>query len=108
LETQFTVRSVGRPMRFASRHPGEQFIPRHYRCFSGQEICPTPLPTVPVDYDKRLRAVRRRRGLTQDALARGIGAAGKAVVYQWESRKPTPSPVLRQGVLELDGQPAPR
>jgi hypothetical protein len=109
LETQFTVRSVGRPMRFASQHPGERFVvPRHYRCFSGQEIGPTPLPTVPVDYDKRLRAVRRRRGLTQDALARGIGAAGKAVIYQWESRKRTPSPVLRQGVLELDGQPAPR
>ena len=58
LETQFTVRSVfGRPMRFASRHAGEQFIARHYRCFSGQEICPIPLPTVRDDYDKRLRAV---------------------------------------------------
>jgi DNA-binding transcriptional regulator YiaG len=109
LESEFSVRSVfGRPMRFASRHAGEQFIARHYRCFSGQEICPTPLPTVPDDYDKRLRAVRRRRGLTQDALARGIGAAGKAVVYQWESRKRTPSPLLWQRVLELDGQAAPR
>ena len=79
LETQFTVRSVfGRPMRFASRHAGEQFIARHYRCFSGQEICPIPLPTVPDDYDKRLRALRRRRDLTQDSLARGIGGAGKS------------------------------
>jgi ribosome-binding protein aMBF1 (putative translation factor) len=59
-------------------------------------------PTVPGDYDKRLRDVRRRRGLTQDALARRIGAAGKAVVYQWESRKRTPSPVLWQRVLELE------
>ena len=93
-------------MRFASRDAGEQFIARHYRCFSGQEICPAPLPTVPDDYDKRLRDLRRRRGLTQDALARRIGAAGKAVVYQWESRKRTPSPVLWQRVLELEGQPA--
>ena len=109
LAAHFSVKSVfGRPRRLATRAAVEQFIARHYRCFSGQETCPTPLPTVPDDYDKRLRAVRRRRGLTQDALARGIGAAGKAVVYQWESRKPTPSPVLRQGVLELDGQPAPR
>src|SRR5262249_42470292 len=92
LETQFSGRSVfGRPMRFASREAGERFIARHYRCFSGQEICPSPLPTVPGDYDQRLRELRRRRGLTQEALARRIGAAGKAVIYQWESRKRTPS-----------------
>ena len=107
LKTQFSARSVfGRPMRFASRDAGEQFIVRYYRCFSGQEICPAPLPTVPDDYDKRLRDIRRRRGLTQGALARRIGAAGKAVVYQWESRKRTPSPVLWQRVLELEGQAA--
>ena len=103
LETQFTVRSVfGRPMRFASRHAGEQFIVRHYRCFSGQEICPAPLPTVPDDYDDVLRALRHRQGLTQAALAQRIGAAGKAVGYQWESRKRMPSPVLWQRVLDLD------
>lgn len=107
LKTQFSARSVfGRPMRFASRDAGEQFIVRYYRCFGGQEICPAPLPTVPDDYDKQLRDVRRRRRLTQGALARRIGAAGKAVVYQWESRKRTPSPVLWQRVLDLDGQPA--
>ena len=55
LRTRFSARSVfGRPMRFASRDAGEQFIIRHYRCFGGQEICPAPLPTVPDDYDKRL------------------------------------------------------
>jgi transcriptional regulator with XRE-family HTH domain len=78
LETQFSVRSVfGRPIRYSSRAAGEQFMVRHYGCFSGQEICPPPLPTVPDDYDKQLRDVRRRRGLTQAALARCIGAAGK-------------------------------
>ena len=107
LETRFSVRSVfGRPMRFASRDAGEQFVARHYCRFSGQEICPAPLPTVPGDYDKRLRDVRRQRGLTQEALARRIGAAGKAVIYQWESRKRTPSPVLWRRFLELEGQPA--
>ena len=30
-----------------------------------------------------------------------IGAAGKAVVYQWEARKRTPSPVFWQRVQEL-------
>jgi DNA-binding transcriptional regulator YiaG len=102
LDAQFSVRSVfGRPMRFASREAGEQFIIRHYRCFSGQAICPAPLPTVPDDYDRQLRNVRRRRGLSQAALARRIGAAGKAVVYQWESRKRTPSPVLWQRFLQV-------
>ena len=69
---------------------------------AGQEICPAPLPTVPNDYDRRLRALRRRLRLTQDGLARRIGAAGKAVIYQWESRKRTPSPVLWQRVLRLE------
>jgi DNA-binding transcriptional regulator YiaG len=102
LVTQFSVRSVfGRPIRSASRDAGQRFIAEHYRCFSGQEKCPTPLPTVPHDYDRRLREVRRRRGLSQGALARRIGAAGKAVVHQWESRKRSPSPVLWQRVLKL-------
>ena len=109
LQAHFSVRSVfGRPMRCASRAAGQQFLARHYRCFSGQEICPAPLPTVPDDYDTRLRDVRSRSGLSQDALARRIGAASKAVVYQWESRKRTPSPVLWRRVLELEGQPAAR
>jgi DNA-binding XRE family transcriptional regulator len=79
----------------------EQFIATHYRRFSGQEVCPGPLPTVPNDYDQQLRGLRRRLRLTQDSLARRIGAAGKAVIYQWESRKRTPSPVLWQQVMRL-------
>lgn len=103
LDAQFSVRSAfGRPIRHASRAAGHQFIARHYRCFSGQEVCPLPLPTVPDDYDDRLRGLRRRMRLTQAALARRIGAAGKAVVYQWESRRRTPSPVLWARVQALD------
>ena len=41
--------------------------------------------------------------LTQEALAQRIGAAGKAVVYQWESRQRTPSPVFWQRVEALSG-----
>jgi DNA-binding transcriptional regulator YiaG len=102
LDAHFTVRSAfGRLIRYASRAAGDQFIARHYRCFSGQEVCPPPLPIVPDDYDEHVRALRRRMHLTQDALARRIGAAGKAVIYQWESRKRTPSPVLWQRILGL-------
>jgi ribosome-binding protein aMBF1 (putative translation factor) len=104
LTTHFSVQSVfGRPMRFASLAAGEQFLARRYRRFSGQEKCPTPLLTVPDDYDQRLRDLRRRKRLSQGALAQRIGAAGKAVVYQWESRKRTASPVLWQRILEVDG-----
>jgi DNA-binding transcriptional regulator YiaG len=111
LEAQFSVRSAfGRPIRRASRAAADQFIAKHYRCFSGQAVCPIPLPPVPDDYDDRLRGLRRRMHLTQDALARRIGAAGKAVVYQWESRKRTPSPVLwarveALGRARMDGRP---
>jgi DNA-binding XRE family transcriptional regulator len=73
----------------------------HYHRFSGQAICPTPLAPVPNDYPQQLRALRHRLRLTQDGLARRIGAAGKAVIYQWESRKRTPSPVLWQQVMRV-------
>ena len=80
-----------------------EFMVTHYRRFAGQVLCETPLRTVPPDYDHRLRALRRRLGLTQEGLAQRIDAAGKAVVYQWESRKRTPSPVFwgRIEALEL-------
>jgi len=99
LDAHFSVRSAfGRPIRYDSRAAGNDFIAKHYRCFSGQEVCSPPLPTVPDNYDEHLRELRRRMRLTQEALARWIGAAGKAVVYQWESRKRTPSPVLWERV----------
>ena len=102
LDAHFSVKSVfGRPRRLATRAAAERFMATHYRRFSGQKICPAPLPTVPNDYPQQLRALRRRLRLTQDGLARRIGAAGKAVIYQWESRKRTPSPVLWQQVLRL-------
>src|SRR5262249_51829197 len=79
LEAYFSVRSTfGRPIRSASRAAGEQFLARHYRCFSGQAMCPLPLPSVPDDYDDQIRTLRQRMQLTQGALAERIGAARKA------------------------------
>ena len=103
LDAHFSVKSVfGRPRRLATRAAAEQFMATHYRRFAGQQACPSPLLTVPNDYDQQLRALRRRLRLTQDGLARRIGAAGKAVIYQWESRKRMPSPVLWQRVIDLE------
>jgi DNA-binding transcriptional regulator YiaG len=103
LDAHFSVKSIfGRPRRLATRAATEQFLAKHYRCFSGQAVCPLPLPIVPSDYDDRLRVLRRRLHLTQAALAKQIAAASKAVIYQWESRKRTPSPVLWQRFMELE------
>ena len=102
LDVHFSEQSVfGRPRKVASRAAAERFIRTHYRRFAGQAPCPAPLPSVPPDYDVRLKILRSEFELSQPALARLIGAAGKAVVYQWESRKRTPSPVFWQRIQEL-------
>ena len=102
LEVRFSTRSVfGRPLRLATRAAGEQFKRTHYRRFAGQAICAAPLPSVPADYDQQLKHLRRQLRLTQEGLVQRIGAARKAVVYQWESRKRTPSLVFWQRIQEL-------
>ena len=122
LQVTFSSRSAfGRPIRLATRTAARAFIPKDYRRDSGQSPAAAPLPSVPDDYSERLKRLRRRLRLTQQDLARRIGAANKAVVYQWESRQRTPSPVfwqrvdarsasgLRAAPLTLtDGQPRPQ
>ena len=72
------------------------------RSYYGRSVEPgdrrTPLTwaSVPRDYDVQIRALRRGRGLSQAQLATLVGAARKAVVYQWEARKRTPSPLFWQ------------
>ena len=62
---------------------------------------PLTWASVPRDYAAQIRAVRRARGLSQAQLATLVGAAHKAVVYQWEARKRTPSPVFWQRITVL-------
>ena len=73
---------------------------------------PVPLTwaSVPEDYDVQLKALRRHLDISQAGFARLVGAAGKVVVYQWEARKCTPSPLFWQRVHELQsgGPPSPR
>ena len=79
------------------------------RSYYGRTVRPddhrTPLTwsTVPVDYDVRIRAVRRELGLSQARFAARVGAARKAVVYQWEARKRCPSPVFWTRIQKLTG-----
>ena len=62
---------------------------------------PLTWASVPNDYAEQIRALRRARGLSQAQLATLVGAARKAVVYQWEARKRTPSPVFWQRITAL-------
>ena len=49
---------------------------------------------VPSNYAALLVGLRHRLGFSQQQLAAKIGAAGKAVIYQWESGKRKPSAVF--------------
>ena len=62
---------------------------------------PLTWANVPEDYDVQIRVLRHARGLSQAQLATLVGAAQKAVVYQWEARKRTPSPVFWQRIAAL-------
>ena len=68
---------------------------------------PLTWANVPDDYDVQIRALRRACGLSQAQLATLVGAAHKAVVYQWEARKRTPSPVFWQRLAALQHRPRP-
>lgn len=98
LEVTYINRVVFRnPVPRATLTAGRVFLERYYRQ-SYSRSAPEPQPPeqthVPPDYALQLLWVRRTLGLTQTQLANRIGAAGKAVVYQWESEKRRPSPVF--------------
>jgi DNA-binding transcriptional regulator YiaG len=57
-------------------------------------VTPPTLAEVPNDYVARVRGLRLWLDMTLDEFAKHIGAANKAVIYQWESGKRKPSPVF--------------
>ena len=63
---------------------------------------PLTWASVPADYDAQIRVLRRERGVSQAQFAAMIGAAGKAVVYQWEARKRYLSPVFWCRIRDLE------
>jgi DNA-binding transcriptional regulator YiaG len=81
----------------ATREAGAQFMTKWYRRTYGRgrrrpvAVCRV---TVPPNYAPTIVGLRHRLGLSQQELAAKVGAAGKAVVYQWESGKRKPSPVF--------------
>lgn len=103
LEVQYATRSVfGRPLRVSTRAAGQRFMQTHYKRYGGQRAGDFAVPQlVPPDAWRRIRELRQALKLSQPDLAELVGAANKAVVYQWESRKRMPSPVFWQRVVAL-------
>lgn len=105
LEVTYVNRVVFRhPIPRATRAAGLNFIERYYKQ-SYSRFAPKPRPPeqthVPPDYARRLLDLRRRLRLTQTQLAEAIGAASKAVIYQWESRRRIPSPAFWRKIERL-------
>ncbi len=99
-DTQTTFRRLrARATPAAARAFRRSYYGRTVR--PGDRRVPLTWASVPDDYDAQIRAVRRVRGLSQTQLATLVGAAQKAVVYQWETRKRTPSPLFWQRLTVL-------
>lgn len=81
----------------ATREAGAHFMAKWYRRTYGRgrpramAVCRV---TVPANYATTLVGLRRRLGLSQQQLADKVGAASKAVIYQWESGRRKPSPTF--------------
>jgi len=81
----------------ATREAGARFMATWYRRTYGRgrrRLVAVCRVIVPKNYAATLVVLRHRLGLSQQQLATRVGAASKAVVYQWESGKRKPSPVL--------------
>ena len=93
----------------AKREAASRFMATWYRRTYGRgrrrlvRVCRV---TVPSDYAATLVGLRRRLGLSQQQLAAKVGAASKAVVYQWESGKRKPSPVFWLRIERLQRTPS--
>ena len=91
----------------ATREAAARFMATWYRRTYGRgrrrpvAVCRV---TVPANYAATLVGLRHRLGLSQQQLADKVGAASKAVVYQWESGKRKPSPVFWLRIERLQRQ----
>ena len=91
----------------ATREAAVRFMATWYRRTYGRgrrrpvAVCRV---TVPANYGATLVGLRHRLGISQHQLAAKVGAAGKAVVFQWETGKRKPSPVFWMRIERLRRQ----
>ena len=62
---------------------------------------PLTWATIPSDYPAQILGIRQQLGLSQTRFAALVGAARKAVVYQWETARRCPSPVFWERIQRL-------
>ncbi len=62
---------------------------------------PLTWSTSPSDYPAQILGIRQQLGLSQTRFAALVGAARKAVVYQWETARRCPSPVFWERIQRL-------
>jgi DNA-binding transcriptional regulator YiaG len=104
LRVTYDTRTTFRRLRSrATLADGETFLHAYFERAVWPKERPAPLTWRQIlpDYADQIRRVRQRLGLTQTQLAARVGAARKAVVCQWESRKRCPSPVFWERIREL-------
>lgn len=97
LRVTYDTRTTFRRLRArATVADADTFLHTYFEKAMWPKERPAPLNwnQIPSDYADHVRLVRQRLGLTQAEFAARIGAARKAVVYQWESRKRCPSPLF--------------
>jgi DNA-binding transcriptional regulator YiaG len=90
-----------------TREAGTRFMATWYRRTYGRgrrRLVAVCRVTVPANYAATLVGLRRRLGLSQQLLAAKVGAARKAVVYQWKSGKRKPSAVFWLRIERLQRQ----
>jgi len=74
----------------------ETFLHEYFEKALWPRYRPAPLRwnQIPPDYPDQIRRLRRRLDVTQAQFAVLVGAARKALVYQWEARKRLPVATL--------------
>jgi DNA-binding transcriptional regulator YiaG len=91
----------------ATREAGARFMATWYRRTYGRgrrRLIAVCRVSVPANYAATLLGLRLRLGLSQQQLASKVGAASKAVIYQWESGRRKPSPVFWLRIQRLQRQ----
>jgi DNA-binding transcriptional regulator YiaG len=102
LQAHFKTKTYfGNPIALATRAAVREFLAHAFGRSSTVLGCRSPLASPPPDYASKIIRMRHRLQFTQAALATRVGAANKAVVYQWETGKRIPSPVFWARLLRV-------